>query len=1003
MKKKAKWRMRALVASCVCGAAAFIGGVAFSNESNSAVVKADAEAVAMLAEHYVVGDTVDFSGSSLSYQGVEYPATAYVTDPNGKRVVGGEYVLEQAGAYTIVYKYVSDDLYLEDEKEIFVSKELFEVSSSKSSAVYTDFPSSFSNKGIVVKLANGDTFAYNRILDLSKVSASDKILQFFHNPNTPGAMDALRVEFVLTDIYDPTNYVTIIAKVLGDGMYMTVNAAQQPATGMTACKKDTISSEKKIIWRNQYYIMQVNNRYGTWFGYKFNGIPTSGRGIGSECIEFSMDGTAFLGATGKLLADLGDKEQFTNIWTGFTTGEVYLTIKGAGYEKSTMNFVIPSILNHDLSMAGMKDEQAPSLEIALNGDAPDAIVGKAYKTFDWQATDDYTAEVDCTTRVYYNYYSSTRSRVEVKNGAFTPTYTGVYTIEYTAKDEANNTTVKTVDVVAKDDIKAMEIALSDYKTEFAVGDKVVVAKPEITSSYAENAVKIEAILEGGETVYEIDEKDLTFVPFYDGKYVVRYTATNYVETVVREYEANVAKTTKQYIFDEATMPKYLIKDATYELPTLYFYDFASGEPVKKNSKISVFEDGAATATTLESNIYKVGANSIAKIVYSTLDGNDKAEYDIPVVDVGFGVRLGLQMDKYFYTSDITTEKKEDCLVFTANKAGNAKAEFINRLSSKEVTVSFSLLKDIKDYEAIHFYVTDAADENTSVKLTYRWLGNQVSFSVNDGKASVVDSNAGDECNLEFKYHYETAVVSQLSGVETKIATTANGDTFTGFGDYVYLSFEIEGANAGAGFRFSKINNQMFSSKGLDGIEPRIYAEALRGYKPIGTEVTLKASMAVDVLCPTVTYTVRVTDPSGNTAQDISGIKMDENADLSIDHILRLDKVGKYTIKLEASDKADNRTSYIFTITVTDITPPELTLENAATSAKVGDSVRLAEAKYDEADVKTLYIVVMRPDSSMEFVEKDSLKVTMKGVYYVSYYATDATGNVAIKSYSIKVD
>lgn len=392
-----------------------------------------------------------------------------------------------------------------------------------------------------------------------------------------------------------------------------------------------------------------------------------------------------------------------------------------------------------------------------------------------------------------------------------------------------------------------------------------------------------------------------------------------------------------------------------------------------------------------------------QVVYSTFDSNDEATYEVPVVDVGFGVRLGLQMDKYFYSSNVAVEKKTDSLMFTASQSGTVGAEFINQLCAEEVIVSFSLLKSINQYKAIHFYVTDSVDENISVKFTYQWNDNQVLFSVNNGKTSVIDSNAGEECNLEFEFDYENSLVSQFSGVDTKITNTINGDEFVGFtSNYVYLRFEIEDATQNAGFRFFKINNQLFSDKKLDGIEPRIYAENIRGYKAVGEEVIIKASTAIDVLCPIVTYTMRVTDSKGSVVKDVLGNLLDETADTSVDHTLRLEKAGKYTIYLVATDVSENFVPYTFTITVTDITPPTLTLTNMITTARVGTNVRLADVSYDKDDVETMYVVVMGPDSSMTFVENGVLKVTKKGVYYVNYYATDSVGNVTMESYTITV-
>jgi hypothetical protein len=260
-----------------------------------------------------------------------------------------------------------------------------------------------------------------------------------------------------------------------------------------------------------------------------------------------------------------------------------------------------------------------------------------------------------------------------------------------------------------------------------------------------------------------------------------------------------------------------------------------------------------------------------------------------------------------------------------------------------------------------------------------------------------------ECNLEFELDHKNKCVSQFSGITTKINKTLNGAAFEGFrSKYVYVSFEIEEATKGAGFNLYKINNQLFNNAKLDGIEPRIYVENVRGYKELNSEVTLKASAAIDVLSPFVNYTVKVTDPNGQIVTDVLGNRLDATADTSIDHVIKLQKAGKYTVSFSAVDSSDNSTPYNFIITVTDITPPSITLSNIVSEAESGKTVKLATPLYDQADVSTMYIVVIAPDSSVTFVDGNKLKVTQKGVYRISYYITDAAGNVEIVSYALTV-
>src|SRR5699024_800361 len=72
-------------------------------------------------------------------------------------------------------------------------------------------------------------------------------------------------------------------------------------------------------------------------------------------------------------------------------------------------------------------------------DAPEnvleGLVGYEYPVFAASAEDPYGSKTTLTTQVYFGYGSELCYNVNIRNGAFTPQYEGIYTIVYTAENE----------------------------------------------------------------------------------------------------------------------------------------------------------------------------------------------------------------------------------------------------------------------------------------------------------------------------------------------------------------------------------------------------------------------------------------------------------------------------------------------------------------------------------------------------------------------------------------
>ena len=69
---------------------------------------------------------------------------------------------------------------------------------------------------------------------------------------------------------------------------------------------------------------------------------------------------------------------------------------------------------------------------------PAAVKDEPYRIFPVYAEDVYGNELTVTVKAYIHYHERTKSLVTVENGCVIPRYFGIYTVEYSARDEFGN-------------------------------------------------------------------------------------------------------------------------------------------------------------------------------------------------------------------------------------------------------------------------------------------------------------------------------------------------------------------------------------------------------------------------------------------------------------------------------------------------------------------------------------------------------------------------------------
>jgi hypothetical protein len=154
---------------------------------------------------------------------LRFPDGKTYTDEDGDATTESVFALSQAGVYSLKYSTKIDGEYLSKSYGFTVQEKLYSVSSEKSHVEYgevkyptlngTDY---VEKTGLDLTLSAGDTFRYNKIVDLSKGESLKPLLTFSALPSVDRELDVSGITLILTDAYDAKNTVEIKAKAIVD-------------------------------------------------------------------------------------------------------------------------------------------------------------------------------------------------------------------------------------------------------------------------------------------------------------------------------------------------------------------------------------------------------------------------------------------------------------------------------------------------------------------------------------------------------------------------------------------------------------------------------------------------------------------------------------------------------------------------------------------------------------------------------------------------------------------
>ena len=967
-------------------------------------------------EYYLAGEVVALPSATMTLNGKTVNAKTIVNYPASKKaVVSSVANLNEVGVYKIEYRATIDGEMYVYNKEFMVYERAYDVNDGSASYAKSNIEKDVS--GVMVKLSSASSFTLNQPIDLTGKKAGQSVLTVDILPSTQGTIDFVQLNVRFTDIHDPENYVTISCRKSRDEQdlqlmsYVKAGYKNQAQVGLEGGSKPYFEPSE----------------WGEYISVTFNGSknPVSGDINNSFEVSFDYDNRVIY-ANGKQIVALNNPLYFADLWEGFTTGECYVTLSAQELMGMEATVLVTKAGDVDLSKEYIKDDLAPEITVdtdySLN-ELPSAIVGEPYKVFDASAFDMESGNVKVISSVYYAYTSSSKGQIDIVDGAFTPFIQGRYTIEYKAIDDSGNVGIKTLSVFAYNSLDSMSISVQTAPSgNWLVGHEVSVANYSITNP---NGIpNVEIIAKNKATNTEFLVENYKFIPTEYGQFEIIYTATDYVGRVAQDkYEITIGSDGLAVFKGEVELPFVMIQGQKYTLPGLKAYTYETGE---KEVDAKIFVKDANGTHEVNGDYTPVVATSgdNIEVIYkvTTSSGDTTKSYFVPVKRIKTGASYDLTQ---YFLGDVSVTADENNVYLTTTSDQTVK--FINPLIVNNFNLDFSSNVAKNAFDRIDIYLTDMLNEDVRVKFSYiKGANGKTEMSINDSVAVETSSSFVNEASTRFVLTYDHVEhrLSDILGLGLKIKDTVNGQAFNGFpSGRVYFEIKFTGVSGESQIKINSINTQKFTNRPMDATRPQVVINGtLGGSYEVGSTYVIPIAYALDVLDPTVIFTMTATMPGGNIVTDTNGVEL-SGVDPTVSRSIVLEKPGTYTFAYTAKDTSNRTYPFSTVINVIDKIAPTITIDGQVEStAKFDSTITLPKATaYKNGEVYTRYnnvlgvdepvnvvVFVVCPNTRREVAKmsetsgKYTYKFTQKGEHTVVYVVYDESGNSAEHRFTVKV-
>lgn len=945
-----------------------------------------------LEQEYGFGTVLTVPERTVTVDDKSAKATSVVEYPDGSATRKTEVTLNMDGVYTLTYTAVIDGQPYAETETFKVIDKLVNVSSGDSSVTYGKYQYANSAEGLMIRLADGDTATFTPIIDVSKLTMSDVLVEGFATPDVKGQVDFRRLYYTFTDVSDPSVYMRVSVRQSNEGddypiSYYLAGGNGQPLVGY------------EEVWDR----LHIDNEWGAQARHSFSlqfGPNFTEQAPDDMPMSIRYDASSVSVYTGGIMIiDFDNPKFFSTLWKGFPSGKVRMSITAGMYNSSSANFCITKLHGVDLTAEKFLDGDKPVITVDNKYDKmPEAKKGMSYPIPSATAYDLYSGDCEVKTSVWYNYTSTNAVLTPIADGRFVTDRVGDYAIVYEATDNYGNTASEVLWVHASENIALPEIEITGTPdAEIAVGELIEPVEHSEISYSGDASVSITAELDG-----EVFAADNGFRAEKAGVYTVKYTVTDFIgQSASDSYTVTVKMGSTPVFVDKPVMPFMFISGSEYVLPELYANDYRSGSLQRKLATAEITDaNGTVTVKAGEKFTPEVDADGDNVEVVFKCEG---AEYslNIPAVKVWEeeGGRPRLHLENYLIGNGVSYSKNTDSITVTAvDSAGGWM--FANDMIAYSFDLQIKGAGAKSKFESLVIIMADA--ENPECAIQAELINNNSKAEIKVGDTTVGLSGSF-LAGTTYSVGYSEGQIT-LGSAKLDIDKTIDGKPFEDFASgRLLVGVYFKGAQPGAAYELVSVNGHIMNNSTTDRIAPKIvvYGDHGGSYS-LGDKVTLPVAAASDVADPNVMLTMSVTDGNGKIMTDVNGLKL-ENVDPTVRYTIELKVYGQHNITIKASDtfnQRNNERTYSYVLNVDDNVAPEFTFSgDFQTSAKVGDALVIPDFTVSdnltEADKIIVTKYALTPSGLLVTIPEDSnsIKATQPGDYEFRLIAMDENGNV----------
>lgn len=943
---------------------------------------------------YSVGDDFIVPEATVTVGSKVLTASSTLVYPNGDATTSKNITLSQYGRYTISYVAENNGKIYCKDVIFMVEGKIASLSSEKSSYYYGKYEWAKNESGLMVSLVEGDKITFNKAIDVSNVTSADSLIKCFAAPEVKGSPDFEKLVFTFTDAENPDIYVRVFARQSSEGYdypasYYLAGGQNQPMVG----------------WEESWKRLHINNEWGTQARHSFSllfgawGITWADPDANQIDLRYDLESNSmYVGSL--MITDFDNPSFFNELWTGFPSGKVFLSIEGAMYTSDKANFCVTYVKDNDLLNDVFVDTEGPEITIDWDdSDLPLAKLDTPYNVPGASAKDLYSENVELKTFVWYNYGTSNAVLTQINDGAFIPDKLGRYAIEYESTDYSGNVTRKILYTKCVREPELPQITFSEEPQKTAYAGEIL--KPigySVTSSGNWATVEITAKI-NGETVV-VGEEGLRLNSI--GVYEIVYTATDYIgQANSSSYSVNVTPNGEPLFLDDPVIPSYFISGSAYSIDDFYAYDYSSGSEQKILASVTVTDENG-TVPVASGGIFvpKTSVNgALVKVTFAA--GGSKLTKEIPCVlpYIEENGRQRLHVENYIM-GDVSTEKQEGFTVITAN-GENTVWTFANSLVARDSELVFSGVKGKSNYSGVTVFFTDSLDPANTIVASFVKGVSTTDLYVNGSKTTL---NFTFDSQTEFTISYDGESGFVVNNASVAITNREDGKPFTGFNGKVYVGMRFDDGVKGSAIRLYSVDGQpMRSSAVSDRVGPKIVVNGVYGgIVDMGSIVTLPSADASDVLDPITTLKVSVYAPDGSIVTDVDGRKL-QNVNAKKSYSIKIKAYGQYRVSYEAQEgslERPNTSTLIYVLNVIDNVAPEIEFKHSfPTEVAVGEYIilpdyTLSDNVSTEENIKC-YKFIVDPSGTVNALSENSnsLRATRAGIYEIRLMIYDEAGNI----------